>query len=142
MFEIFSNREWAIFLWISIFLAYYITKQGVRKSMKRLINVFFSEGIIDIVFFIILYFEIIILGLTLIEFWEIYLLKDTLLFVAFIAFPLAMKLSSINDEDQYLYSILQNSFKGIIIIEFIANVYSFSLLVELILIPVMTIIAF
>lgn len=88
----------------------------------------------------IIYVELIILGLTLIGFWELSMQKDTILWVAFAGFPLLMKSNKINSEQNYLNYIFKDSVKGIVIVEFIANFYSFSLITELILIPVMTLI--
>ncbi|NRR93363.1 hypothetical protein HSX10_17450 [Winogradskyella undariae] len=114
------------------------TKKGVLKSFGHLIKTFFQQKIIDIVLLMIIYVELIVLGLTLIGFWELPLLKDTILWTVFVGFLLLMKMSKINSKNGYLNSILKDSLKGIIIIEFIANFYNFSLLVELILIPIMT----
>ncbi|WP_157766169.1 hypothetical protein [Aquimarina aggregata] len=85
-----------------------------------------------------IYIGLIILALTLIGFWEISLLKDSILWIVFAGFPLLMKTNNINSEQGFLNSIMRDSIKGIVIIEFIANLYTFSLITELILIPIMT----
>ena len=138
--EIFSNREISIIIWLTIFLLLAFTKKGVLKSFGHLIKTFFQQKIIDIVLLMIIYVELIVLGLTLIGFWELSLLKDTILWTVFVGFLLLMKMSKINSENGYLKSILKDSIKGIIIIEFIANFYNFSLVAELILIPIMTVV--
>jgi hypothetical protein len=88
----------------------------------------------------IIYIELLILGLALIGFWELPLLKDTILWTLFVGFLLLMKTNKINSEKGYLNSIFKDSLKGIIIVEFIANIYNFSLVAELILIPIMTLV--
>lgn len=136
--EIFSNREISIIIWLSIFLLLAFTKKGVLKSFEHLIKTFFQQKIIDIVLLMIIYVELIVLVLTFIGFWELPLLKDTILWTVFVGFPLLMKTNKINSDKGYLNSILKDSLKGIIIIEFIANFYNFSLVAEIILIPIMT----
>ncbi|UZO81551.1 hypothetical protein NBT05_03525 [Aquimarina sp. ERC-38] len=85
-----------------------------------------------------IYVGLIILGLIIIGFWEISMLKDSLLWIAFAGFPLLMKTNNINSEQGFLNLIMRDSLKGIVIIEFIANLYTFSLITELILILIMT----
>lgn len=138
--EIFSNREISIIIWLAIFFLFTFNKKSVLKSFGHLISTFFQEKIIDIVLLMIIYVELIIFGLTLIGFWEPSLLKDSLLWIAFAGFPLLMKTNKINSEQNYLNYIFRDSIKGIVIVEFIANFYSFSFITELILIPIMTLV--
>lgn len=138
--EIFSNREISIIIWLAIFFLFAFTKKSVLKSFGHLISTFFQEKIIDIVLLMIIYVELIILGLALTGFWESSMLKDSILWIAFAGFPLLMKTNKINSEQNYLNYIFRDSIKGIVIVEFIANFYSFSLIAELILIPIMTLI--
>lgn len=84
----------------------------------------------------IIYIEILILALTLINFWEPTLIKDSIIWTIFVGFFLLFKTNQINSQENYLHSILKDSIKGIVVIEFIVNFYSFSLLTELILTPV------
>lgn len=136
--EIFNNREISIIIWLTIFLLFAFTKKGVLKSFGHLIKTFFQQKIIDTVLLMIIYIELIVLGLALIGFWELPLLKDTILWTLFVGFLLLMKTNKINSEKGYLNSIFKDSLKGIIIVEFIVNIYNFSLVAELILIPIMT----
>jgi len=136
--EIFSNREISIIIWLTIFLLFAFAKKGVLKSFEHLISTLFQQRIIDTILLMIIYIELLILGLALVGFWKLSLLKDTILWTAFVGFFLLMKTNKINSENGYLNSILKDSLKGIVIIEFITNFYNFSLVVELILIPIMT----
>ena len=136
--EIFSNREISIIIWVTIFFVFVFTKKGVLKSFGHLISTLFQEKIIDTILLMIIYVELLVLTLDIIGFWEIALLKDTIMWTVFVGFLLLMKTNKINSEKGYLKSIFKDSLKGIIIIEFIANIYNFSLTAELILIPIMT----
>ena len=135
MTQIFNNRELSIIIWLILFFLFAFTKNGVPKSFGKLISVFFGEHVFSVVLIMIIYVELIILALALIGFWDLSLLKDTILWTAFVGFLLLMKTDKINSEKNYLKTIILDSFKGVIIIEFIANFYSFSLITELILIP-------
>ena len=76
--------------------------------------------------------------MTMLGYWEMSLLKETIYWILFVGFPLLMSTNKINSEENYIKVILKNAVKGIVIIEFIANFYNFSLVGELILIPVIT----
>ncbi len=88
-----------------------------------------------------IYTELMVFVLTIIDFWNFTLLKDTIYWILLIGFPLLLDMNKINAEKNHIKSILKNSIKGIIIIEFITNFYNFSLITELILIPIITFIS-
>ncbi len=136
--QIFNTREISILLWLLIFLLYVSREKSVRNSSLILIKAFFNEKVIDIILLMIIYIGLIILSLTLIGFWDMFLLKGSIIWLAFGGFALIMKTNRDNYKKGYLISILKDSIKGIIIIEFITNLYTFSLITELIIIPVIT----
>lgn len=140
MTEIFNNREISIIIWLAVFFLFAFIKKDLRESFGKIVSTFFSKGIINVVLLMIVYNGLVILGLTLLKFWETPLLKDSIFWLAFIGFPLLMKTDKINSENNYLNFILKDSIKGIVILEFITNFYNFSLTMELILIPTMTIV--
>ncbi len=140
MINFFSAREIAILFWLSILVIYSLTKKNFGKSFVELIRVFFQHKIIVPILLLIIYVELQILGLVKIGVWETSLLKDTIYWPMFVGFPMLLKSSKIRSEKKYFKSVFKDSIKGIVILEFIANFYSFPLLMELIIIPIMTIV--
>lgn len=140
MTDFFSTRELAIIFWLSLFLIYTLTKKNVRNSSIKLIQAFFQHKIIVLLLLMIIYVEVQLFGLVKLGLWDTSLLKDTIYWPMLVGFPLLMKTNKIGSEKKYLKSIFKDSIKGIVILEFIANFYSFSLVAELILIPIMTIV--
>jgi len=140
MFNFFGNREVAIIFWLSVFLIFALTKRTVRKSSIQLLKAFFQQSIIISILLMIIYVELLVLSLLKLGFWEKALLKDTILWPIIVGFPLLMKLDKLSGENSYLKTIFFESVKAFILIEFIANFYNFSLLAELLIIPVMSII--
>lgn len=138
---IFSNRELSIIIWIFILIILFSISREVRKSFRDILPTLFDEKIVDVVLLMLIYTELMVLVLTIIEFWNFTLLKDTIYWVLLVGFPLLLDMDKINKEENHIKSILKNSIKGIIIIEFITNFYNFSLIVELVLIPVVTFIS-
>ncbi len=140
MTDFFSTRELSVIFWLSLFLIYALTKKDVRKSSIKVIQAFFQHKLIVLFLLMIIYVQLQILGLVKLGLWDTSLLKDTIYWPMLVGFPLLMKTNKIGSEKKYLKSIFKDSIKGIVILEFIANFYSFSLIAELILIPIMTIV--
>lgn len=95
--QIFNTREISILLWLLIFLLYVSREKSVRNSSLILIKAFFNEKVIDVILLMIIYIGLIILSLTLIGFWDMFLLKDSIVWLAFGGFALIMK----TNEDNY-----------------------------------------
>ncbi|RTE54149.1 hypothetical protein EHW67_09510 [Arenibacter aquaticus] len=140
MFNFFGNRELAIIFWLSVFLIFSLSRKKVRKSSVQLVKTFFHHKIIASILLMTIYVELLVIGLLELGFWEQALLKDTVLWPIIVGFPLLLKLDKISGEENYLKTIFFDGIKGIVLIEFIANFYNFSLFAELIIIPVMSII--
>ena len=111
--EIFSNRELSIIIWFTILLIFAFTKKGVPKSFGHLISALFQEKIIDTILLMIIYIELMVLFLTMIGFWELALLKDSIIWIVFVGFLLLMKTNKINSEKGYLKLIFKDILKGI-----------------------------
>lgn len=139
--DLFSNREISIIIWIMFLIILFSINKEVRKSFKDILPTLFDEKIVDVVLLMLLYTELMVLVLSIIEFWNFTLLEDTIYWVLLVGFPLLLEMEKINSEKNHVKSILKNSIKCIIIIEFITNFYNFSLIIELVLIPVVTFIS-
>ena len=70
-----------------------------------------------------------------IDLWGFFLTKDTVIWILGVASLLLVNISEINTDHNYFKKLLFNNFKFVLILEFIANLYSFSFVVEMILVP-------
>lgn len=104
----------------------------MRKSFLELTILFFNKKIIDVFLLMIIYIELLIFLLTYINFWEVSLLKDSIFWILFAAFPLIIN----TKEENSLKKVLNDSIKVIVLVQFIINFYNFSFLLELIFVPV------
>lgn len=138
--EIFSNREIATIVWITILLLLLITSKSFSKSFISLLKTLFQRRIINLFLLAVIYIELLILFFISFKFWNSSQTKDTILWTLFVGFPLLMKTNKINQEKEYFKSLFKDIFKGIVIIEFIGDFYNFNLIAELIMIPIMMII--
>ena len=88
----------------------------------------------------ILYIIGIILFFYLLNFWNTSLLKNTIMWFCFTGIVVLFRYVSSDEDENFFKKIIVDSIKIVIIIEFIANFYTFSFFIELILIPFLTLI--
>lgn len=136
--NIFSSREIALFVWFLIFLIFISRTKAVRHSMGAVIKALCKKKLILTFGSLIIYVLIVVSGFYCLGFWDISLLKDTCFWILFSGFLFFMDIDK-SRETSYLSKLVRNSFKFTIIVEFICNFYTFNLISELIIIPVILI---
>lgn len=139
--NLFNNREIAIAVWILVIFIILLFIRGIRKSLKDLVKVLFHRKILILVLSIIVYTVGITFVLYLLNFWNISLLKDTILWLCFSGIVICFRYVSSKEDENLLRNIVIDNIKIVIIIEFIANFFTFPLAAELVLIPFMAFIA-
>lgn len=139
--NLFNNREIAIAVWILVIFIILLFIRGIRKSLKDLVKVLFHRKILILVLSIIVYTVGITFVLYLLNFWNISLLKDTILWLCFSGIVICFRYVSSKEDENLLRNIVIDNIKIVIIIEFIANFFTFPLAAELVLIPFMVFIA-
>lgn len=130
----FSNREIAIIIWINLFLLYCLIKTDIRKPLKNLIKAAFNKKLILLYIIIYSYIAILIYILYKIKYWNIYFIKDTLIWL--ITVPIFSIMKAEEDGKKYFKETLKSCFEIYILIEFIGVNYPFSIWIELIIIPI------
>lgn len=138
--EIFNSREIAIIIWLILFILYYLSKHDIRKSIFDLLKSLFHYKIIISLVNMIFYISIIIVLLSKFGFWSMMFLKDSILWTFLTAFILLMNSVDVHKQKSLFLKTIIDSLKVIVIIQFIANSYTFSLISELILIPIIVLI--
>ena len=136
--EIFNNREISIFLWIVLFLFWFFSQKQTRKSAISLIQAFFKLYKWYII--MIVYIIVLVVAFYKIDLWDWSLLKDTIYWIFGGAFIMFFNVNKALEKEKYFLNIFKDCFKVIIILEFLSNLYSFHIVIELISIPLMLII--
>ena len=139
MFEIFSTREIASAIWIGIIILFLGTKKEIRKSFFKVIKAALNKHIVIPFILLLLYtiaisFIFKILGINVVSF-----IKDIVLWFLFAGVPFAY--SSIMNKDinaQYFKKYIIDNIKIITVLQFIISTFTFSIWIELIIIPVIT----
>ena len=136
--NLFNNREIATAIWLLVIFILMLFNRELRKSFLDVFKAFFKIKILSPIFFMIAYTAGIVFVLYQINFWNISLLKDTVVWFCFIGIPISFH-SVTSETGQNLFrKVIVDNIKIVIIIEFIVNTYTFSLVGELVLIPVVT----
>lgn len=132
---IFSNREIALLLWIAVIvLAALFSK--LRESFVPIIQILTGKMFLIIFSLIGVYLFSIILFLKKIGIWDNTNLKDVLFWLFSVGFVLVFKINDAKS-NAYFKGIFFSAIKWTIILEFIVTLYSFSLITEIIILPIL-----
>lgn len=137
MFENISTREIALLCWLVILLVYLIFNKSIRPSFIRVIRAFFVKQLFVAFIVLILYTLGIIYIFHEIGLWDYTLTKDTCFWLFFSGLILFVNIKQIEDANYFKRIILDNV-KAFVVIEYLINFYTFSLILELILLPLFT----
>jgi len=139
--ENFNNREISLAIWLLILLIVFLSKKEIRASSLNVIKVFFGKKIFTIYLLMTVYVLLLVYFLYEIKFWNSALLKETIFWYFGVAFISLVNASKVNQDEEYFKKIFKDNLKLIVILEFITTLYSFSLIVELFLVPLLLFIA-
>lgn len=130
-----DNRELSFLIWGNIVLLLLLLKKDIRKSIFKILIILTNRNIILINIIMLSYVFVLIIVLIRLNFWDITLIKGTFLWIAFVAFPIFFKANKANQQKDYFKNLIKDNLKVILILEFLTNLYVFSLPIELIFIP-------
>lgn len=135
--DTFNNREKAIIIWLLIFLVWALLQKNVRSSFLGVLKALFQKKILTALLAMLLYVGLVVFIFYKIQFWDVFLVKDTVFWVLGVAFILLMNASKPTQDEHYFRKILLDNLKLILMLEFIINFYTFNLWIELILMPLL-----
>lgn len=133
-----DNREFALVIWLIVISIWFLSKRNFRQSTLQLFQSFFKVKIIIPAVVLILYVAGIVFYFYTIEIWEVSYVGDTIIWFFGVAFVMFVNINKAG-EDDYLKKLIIDSIKIIIIIEYVMNFYVFNLWIELLLVPIFTI---
>ncbi len=137
MTEELSSREIAIGVWLLIGLAPALFSKGIRKSALGLAKAFLGGKISMFVCAMLLYTAAVVVVLYFLGIWEMALLKDTIFWFTFSGFALAFRVATSRDSDKLVRKAFRDALRVTVVLEFLTNAYTLSLVGELLLVPVL-----
>lgn len=137
MTNIFSSREIAASIWIIIFCVYSLVNPNVRQTAYKVLQALKHKSIICSILSLFAYTSLITYFLYICRLWDITLLKDTCIWVLFTALNILFNVHKVRDFT-FFKQLMMDNIKIALVIEFLFNLYTFPLIIELIILPLMT----
>lgn len=131
--DVLNNREIAILIFSAAFVVLILSIGKIRSSFLKVLKSLFVKQFVLMYFLTILFTFVMVLILERIGFWEVYLLKETITWFILVGIISNFKAIDKAKDTNYFKKVIKDNFSIMITIPFIANLYSFSILYELIL---------
>jgi len=128
----FNNREIAIIILLTIGLFWYLTKKEVRLSIWNFIKALFEWKLLISIFLMAVYIGMVTFILGKVGIWDLTLLKDTIYWFISGAIVLYANVFNNVEKEGYFKRLIITNLGAIIIVEFVLNLYTFNLLIEII----------
>lgn len=136
--DLINNREMAVAIWGLIFLAWAFKNKGFRDSLRSLLVVFMSKKIMMPFCLLIGYVFGVVFLLKEIGIWDFSQIKNTIVWFFSYAFFSFINSNKVDDNPNCFKDALKENLKIIVFVEFLVSFYTFSLVWELILVPLVT----
>ena len=139
--DIFNNREIAIGIWLFVVTLLALLSKSIRKifleSFPKFCKLFFSRWILIPLGLAAGYIVLVVFILQKIEFWNSGLLKNTILWC--ISVPAVLMFRILPQDENSFWNAIKDNFRVTVALEFVVAFYTFSLWVELLIVPVTTV---
>ncbi len=137
----FNNREIAAALWLAVLLAWSLPKAGVRRSLIVALKALLQEKVVAVLCAAAVYTAGAVIVLRRVGMWDGSLLKDTIAWFCLGGMAMVVRFVTSRDEEDILRKVVAESVTVVVVLEFLSNAYAFSLPTELVLVPVVALIA-
>ena len=140
--DIFSTRELATAFWVGAILIAVgmaiVTNKKIRQGVIGVLKCFFNRKLRKLWEIYFLYIGIITLMFSRFPIWKNIYLKDSILWTLFSGLTICMNAVAGEADEKYISKVLKDNIRFTVVTEFLLSTFTFSLWVELIIIPIMT----
>lgn len=130
-----NNREIAFLVWAAVFIGYTSRKKTTREAFGGLIRAFLNLKIVGSLALMAVWIGLCVYALASIEWWNLENLKSTLVWSVMFAFVTMLDVNRITEESAFFRKTATDMVSATVVVTFIAELYSLSLFVELLLLP-------
>ena len=135
--DLFTTRELAISIYFVLFVIYLFWNKKLRPDVFKLIKSAFQPALVKMFLIVACYGAFITILLSLLPFWKNIYLKDIIIWIVFVGVPVSF--SAVNKNSDYYKSMIVKNFAISALLEFIMGTFTFSLIAELIIQPVLVV---
>lgn len=140
--DIFSTRELATAFWVGAILIAVgmaiVTNKKIRQGFIGVLKCFFNRKLRKLWEIYFLYIGIITLMFSRFPIWKNLYLKDIILWTLFSGLTICMNAVAGEADEKYISKVLKDNIRFTVVTEFLLSTFTFSLWVELIIIPITT----
>ena len=137
MLDLFTTRELAISIYFVLFVIYLFWNKKLRPDVFKLIKSAFQPALVKMFLIVACYGALVTAILSLFPFWKNTYLKDIIIWIVFVGVPVSF--SAVNKNSDYYKSMIVKNFAISALLEFVMGTFTFSLIAELIIQPVLTV---
>jgi len=134
-----TSREIAVLIWMLVAGVIALLNKMIRSSLGAMLRAFFQPAIVTIFILMIVYVVGLVLALQAVHLWSPTLLKETTIWLLFVGFPLAFSSFASQESGGEFSSVIIDALKLTVLVEFLVDSYTFPLPVELLFVPLITI---
>ena len=142
--DIFSTRELATAFWVGAILIAVgmaiVTNKKIRQGFIGVLKCFFNRKLRKLWEIYFLYIGIITLMFSRSPIWKNIYLKDIILWTLFSGLTICMNAVASETDEKYISKVLKDNIRFTVVTEFLLSTFTFSFWVELIIIPITTVI--
>ena len=142
--DIFSTRELATAFWVGAILIAVgmaiVTNTKIRQGFIGVLKCFFNRKLRKLWEIYFLYIGIITLMFSRSPIWKNIYLKDIILWTLFSGLTICMNAVAGEADEKYISKVLKDNIRFTVVTEFLLSTFTFSFWVELIIIPITTVI--
>lgn len=142
--DIFSTRELATAFWVGAILIAVgmaiVTNKKIRQGFIEVLKCFFNRKLRKLWEIYFLYIGIITLMFSRFPIWKNIYLKDIILWTLFSGLTICMNAVAGEADEKYISKVLKDNIRFTVVTEFLLSTFTFSFWVELIIIPITTVI--
>ena len=140
MTDLFSNREIASGIWIALFAVWAATNSDIRRSFGQVVRALLNKHIIWILTWTTCYVVILIAVLQWAGLWGSSNLKITIYWFLSAATVTVFRSNQKTSDPKYFKQAVHDNIGIVVVLEYVVNLYSFNIIVELIILPLVTIV--
>ena len=142
--DIFSTRELATAFWVGAILIAVgmaiVTNKKIRQGFIGVLKCFFNRKLRKLWEIYFLYIGIITLMFSRFPIWKNIYLKDIILWTLFSGLTICLNAVAGEADEKYISKVLKDNIRFTVVTEFLLSTFTFSFWVELIIIPITTVI--
>lgn len=136
-----STREIALLIWFCAVALFSFIHPSTRPYVLHLVRVVLQRQVVVVIALLYAYMGVVVWGLSLVSIWDWGQFKNTLIWSIAVGMASLFRINEIEDEPHFFRKWILDQLKVIAVVEFIIAYYTFPLLIELLLFPILFVIA-